>query len=105
MKKFAFALVLGASLSSFSFAADSWTGVISETKCGAKHADADTNEKSAGCVKACVKGGAAPVFVTDGKVVMLDKASQAKVMDHLGHKVTLTGKLDGDTLHIDSVKM
>jgi hypothetical protein len=105
VKKFAFAVVLGTSLCSFSFAADSWTGVIAETKCGAKHADADTNEKSAACVKACVKGGAAPALVTDGKVVMLDKASQAKVMDHLGQKVTVTGKLSGDTLHIDSVTM
>jgi len=26
-------------------------------------------------------------------------------MDHLGHKVTVTGKLDGDTITIDSVKM
>lgn len=105
MKKFIYAVALGTALCTFSFAADSWTGVISESKCGAKHADADTNEKSASCVKGCVKGGAAPVFVTDGKVVSLDKESQEKVMAHLGHKVTITGKLEGETLHIDSVKM
>ena len=105
MKKFLYVAVLGAALSSLSLAADSWTGVISEAHCGAKHADADTNEKSAACIKNCVKGGAAPVLVTDGKVVNLDKESQAKVMDHLGHKVTVTGKLEGETLHIDSVTM
>jgi hypothetical protein len=105
VKKFAFAVALGAMLCSYSFAADSWTGVISESKCGLKHADADTNEKSANCVKGCVKGGAAPVLVTGGKVVQIDKASHAKVMDHLGHKVTVTGKLTGDTLTIDTVKM
>ena len=105
VKKFAYAVVLGAALCSFSFADDSWTGVIAESKCGAKHADADTNEKSAACIKSCVKGGASPVLVTDGKVVSLDKTSQEKVMAHLGHKVTVTGKLEGDTLHIDSVKM
>ncbi len=105
MKKFAYSVVLGATLFTFSARAESWTGVISESKCGAKHGDADTNEKSASCIKGCVKGGAAPVFVTGGKVVMLDKASQEMVMDHLGHKVTVTGKLSGDTLHIDNVKM
>jgi len=105
LKKFAFAVVLGASLCSFSFAADSWTGVISDAKCGAKHTDADTNEKSASCVKACVKGGSAAVLLTDGKVVAIDKASQKKVADHLGHKVTVTGKVEHDMLHIDSVKM
>jgi hypothetical protein len=105
MKKLAYSFVLGATLFSFSAFAESWTGVIAESKCGAKHADADTNEKSASCIKACVKGGAAPVLVTDGKVVQLDKESQAKVMDHLGHKVTVTGKLESGTLSIDSVSM
>jgi hypothetical protein len=27
------------------------------------------------------------------------------VADHLGHKVTVTGDLEGDTVTIDSVKM
>ncbi len=105
MRKLVFSVVLGATLCSFTAFAESWTGVISESKCGAKHADAATNPKSAACIKGCVKGGAAPVLVTDGKVVNLDKASQAKVMEHLGQQVTVTGKLDGDTLHIDSVSM
>ncbi len=105
MKKFAYSVVLGATLCSFTAFAESWTGVISESKCGAKHADAPTNEASAKCIKGCVKGGASAVLVTDGKVVMIDKESQAKVMDHLGHKVTVTGKIDGDNLHIDSVSM
>ena len=43
------------------------------------------------------------MFVTDGKVIKIANAD--KVMDHLGHKVTITGKLDGDTVTIDSVKM
>lgn len=85
------------------FAAD-WTGVISDAGCGAKHADA--SEKSMKCVQGCVKGkGAAPVFVVGDKVLKISDASKAKVMDHLGHKVTISGKLDGDTVSVDSVKM
>ncbi len=32
-------------------------------------------------------------------------SDQSKVQDHIGHKVTITGKVDGDTLKVESVKM
>jgi hypothetical protein len=98
MKKFALCLAL-CSVAAF---ADTWKGTVSDAKCGAKHADA--SEKSMACVKGCVKGGSAPVFVTeDGKVVPIHNADSVK--DHLGHKVTITGKLMDGAVHIDSVKM
>jgi len=97
MKK---ALVLSSLFALSAFAAE-WTGAISEAGCGAKHAAG--TEKDVACVTKCVKGGAAPVFVTDGKVLKIANAD--KVTDHLGHKVTIAGKLDGDTVTIDSVKM
>ena len=37
------------------------------------------------------------------KVYKIDDAD--KVKDHFGHKVVITGKADGDTLKVDSVKM
>ena len=62
------------------------------------------SEKSIACVKGCVKKGAAPVFVTaDGKVVKI--ANPDKVTEHLGHKVKVTGKLEGESLTIDTVAM
>ena len=96
MKKFAFVALFAVS----AFAAE-WKGTISDSKCGAAHADA--SEKSMKCVNGCVKGGQKAVFVTDGKVLKI--ANQDKVAEHLGHKVTLSGKLDGDTVTVDSVKM
>jgi hypothetical protein len=82
--------------------AGEWKGTIGDSKCGAKHADA--SEKSMACAKICVKGGAAAVFITeDGKVLKIDNAD--KVAEHIGHKVTITGNIDGDSVHIDSVKM
>lgn len=103
MKRFAFTLALGCSLTGLTAFAESWTGTISDEHCGAKHADASA--KSQACVKKCVDGGAAPVFVTGDKVIKIDPASVDKVKAHLGHKVTIDGKLDGDTVTIDSVKM
>jgi hypothetical protein len=50
-----------------------------------------------------VKGGAAAVFVTGGKVYKIDDAD--KVKDHLGHEVTITGELKEDTIHVESVSM
>jgi hypothetical protein len=103
VKKFALSVFMGASLFSMGAYAAEMTGVISDSGCGAKHAEA--SEKAAACVKGCVKGkGAAPVFVTDGKVLKISDDSKDKVMDHLGEKVTINGKLDGDTVTIASVK-
>ena len=96
MKKFAFIALFAVS----AFAAD-YKGTISDAKCGAAHADA--SEKSTACVNKCVKGGQKAVLVSDGKVLQI--ANQDKVTEHLGHKVTITGKVEGDTLTVDTVKM
>jgi hypothetical protein len=94
-------LVLGLMATAGLMMADSWQGTISDAKCGKAHADA--SEKSMKCVQGCVKGGGAPVFVVGDKVLKIKNAD--KVMDHLGHKVTVTGTLDGDTVTVESVKM
>ena len=103
MKKF-FAVLAMTSVFALSGLAAEWTGYVSDANCGAKHANG--TEASMKCVSGCVKGKkAAAVFVVGDKVIKIDDASQAKVMDHLGHKVTVTGTLSGDTVTIDSVKM
>ena len=93
-------------LAVFAFAAMSamaadWTGYIIDEACSGKKAMWG-NEK---CAKSCLgKEGAKAVFVTeDGKVFQV--ADQDKVLAHAGHKVTITGKMEGDTIKVDSVKM
>jgi hypothetical protein len=101
MKKLlaASALMAIGSLSAF---AGEWSGYIADSKC--KHTDG--TEAHVACTAKCIKGGAAPVFVTsDDKVLKIDDASLEKVTPHYGHKVTITGKVDGDTVHIDTIKM
>ena len=101
MKKL-FAISALAALGSMSAFAGEWSGVIADSKC--KHTDG--TEKSIACTQSCVKKGADAVFVTsDDKVLKIDKASMEKVTPHLGHKVTVTGKVEGETLTIDSIKM
>jgi hypothetical protein len=91
------------SLASISFAADTQTvnGVVSNSKCGAKDASAD----GAACTKKCVKAGVSVVVITDTdqKVLMVDNPDVLK--DHYGHHVAVTGTVDGDKIHVDSVKM
>ena len=101
MKKVVLGVFTAASFFAMGAMAETLQGTISDAKCGMGHADA--SEKSMACVKKCVQGGAAPVLVSDGKVLKIANAD--KVQEHLGHKVTVTGKVSGDTITIDSVKM
>jgi len=86
----------------FTMAADgTWTGYISDSKCGAKGA----NDQAAECTTRCVKGGAKYVFVDDAdkKVYVVD--AQDKVAAHAGHHVTVKGTVDGETLKLESIEM
>jgi hypothetical protein len=100
MKKIA-AAGLFISLFSVGAFADSWSGIISDEHCGAKHTALTADDKE--CIAKCAKGGAAAVFVAGDKVLKIE--NQDAVAKHLGHKVTITGTLKGDTVHVDSVKM
>jgi hypothetical protein len=94
-----FALMAIGSLSAF---AGEWSGYIADSKC--KHTDGTAAHIA--CTEKCIKGGADAVFVTsDDKVLKIDKASMDKVTPHFGHKVTVTGKVNGDTLTVDTIKM
>jgi hypothetical protein len=83
------------------FAADI-TGFLSDAKCAADVKKVES-EAHAGCAAACVKKGEPVVLVSEGKVYQI--ANQDKVTAHAGHKVTISGKLDGETLTVDTVKM
>ena len=97
--KVVLALALVLSVFALTAMAGEWTGYISDSKCGAKGA----KDEHADCAVKCVKSGAAPVFVADGKVYKIEDTS--KVQDHIGHKVTITGELKGDTVQVERVKM
>jgi hypothetical protein len=106
MRKVHLFLVAGAllaSVASMSFASDAQTvnGWVSDSKCGAKGA----NAHHAGCAKKCINAGANPVVVTDNdkKVLTVDNPDALK--SHEGQHVTVTGTIDGDKIHVESVAM
>jgi len=96
MKK---ALVMFAFAAASAMAADV-TGYVMDESCSTKPA----MKGNEACAARCIKGGQKAVLVTEeGKVYKI--AEQDKVTAHAGHKVTITGKVDGDTINVESVKM
>jgi hypothetical protein len=101
MKKFLAGTGLLLSLCAVGAFAETMVGSISDEHCGAKHVagkDADVT-----CVKKCTDGGAAAVFVVGDKIYKID--NQEAVKSHYGHQVTINGKVTGDSIHVDTVKM
>jgi len=100
--RFASILVVALFVSAFAFAGDaSWTGYITDSKCGAKAA----HEGAAECTVKCVKEGAKYVFVNDADKRVYAIADQDKVAAHAGHHVAVKGSVEGDTLSIASIDM
>lgn len=87
------------------YAADSQSvkGWVTDTKCGAKGA----NAAHAACAKKCVGAGEKLAIVSDadGKVLAVD--NQDAVTGHEGHHVEVMGVVSGDSIKVDngSVKM
>ena len=79
-----------------------WAGWISDSKCGAKGANAD----HAACAKKCIDAGEKPVLVTDKdmKVVAIDNPDAVK--GHEGHHVQVMGTMDANgMIHVDKLTM
>lgn len=82
-------------------ATKSWRGWVTDSKC-AMNAKARTDSA---CVKKCVDAGDKYVLYDayTKKVYRLDP--QSAVADHPGHHVSVSGTMDGDTIHVTAVKM
>jgi hypothetical protein len=84
------------------FAAEqTWTGTISDSKCGATHKAMIEHNKiltDQSCTEACVKGGAKYVLASGDKVYMLQNQKNPALAMYAGQAVTITGTLKGDTI-------
>ena len=76
-------------------------GWVSDSKCGAKGANASHEA----CTKKCMAAGEKIVIVTDKdqKVLIVDNPDALK--GHEGHHIAVTGKVNGDSIHVDNAKM
>ena len=105
-EKFAFALLtlimaVGLAVSAFAAKAETFTGTVSDSMCGAKHmGDAAT------CTRACVGKGSKYALVVGDKVYTLDTTDKA-ALDTLdkqaGGKVTVTGTEKDNTIAVSKV--
>ena len=59
----------------------------------------------AACMKKCMDKGAKMVVVTDDDKKVLEVENPDALKGHEGHHVTVTGKVTGSMVHVDSVKM
>jgi hypothetical protein len=87
-----------------------WTGRISDSMCGAKHASSAEHGgkkmSASDCTLACVKNHDAKyVFVSGGKVYKVGNQDLAALQEHAGHTVKLTGEMSGDTITVSKIAM
>jgi hypothetical protein len=84
---------------SLSFGADKIVvGVVSDSHCGMKHAEAGNEH----CVEHCVSGGASYVLVSEGKVYQLDAQDKFKGLG--GKSVRVTGDVKDDNIRVRGVE-
>jgi len=76
------------------------TGVVSDSLCGKKHSMQGMS--SADCVRMCVKGGQGFALVVGDKVYNL-RGDSPELDKYAGQKVAVKGKLNADTVVVDSV--
>lgn len=108
MKKVALTLVAFAFLASVSLvslaedkASGAMNGWITDAKCAAKGGDLS----NADCAKKCAEKGEKLVFVSDSDKKVLNVDNQEALKGHEGHHVSVTGKVDNGSLHVDKVSM
>jgi hypothetical protein len=79
-----------------------FTGQVSDSMCGAKHAMAD----AAACTRGCIKKGASYALVVGDKVYTLkttDKAALAELDKLAGEKATVSGTASGKFIEVSKV--
>jgi hypothetical protein len=97
-------LVIGMAVSAFAAGGKTFTGTVSDSMCGAKHAMPGDD---AACTRACVSKGSKYALVVGDKVYTLetsDKAALATLDKQAGAKATVSGTEKDNTITVSSVK-
>lgn len=81
-------------------ATQTFTGVLSDSMCGAKHMV--PGKTDAECTRYCVKAGAKYAVVVDKKVYTL-AGPQDQLSPLAGKRVRITGEKSGDTITVKTI--
>ena len=100
-------ILISAALFSAFAMAESWNGTLVDVMCKGK----DLSNHTRQCALGCAKSGFA-VVLSDGKFLKLDEGGNAKALAALKAsdkekdlKVKVSGKLDGETIAVDSLSL
>jgi hypothetical protein len=94
-------LALWATIAISQTKAPGMTGWVTDAKCAAKGGDLS----NADCAKKCAEHGEKLVFVSDQDKKVMSVDNQATLKGHEGQHVLVTGKVDNDSLHVDTISM
>lgn len=95
LKKLATAMFTLVAFGCLAWAAQTWTGTVSDDKC-------DATKHDTACIEKCVAAGAKYVLVSRGKVYSLDAQDKFRGMG--GKRVKVTGTLTGtNAITVESV--
>lgn len=97
-------LVIGMAISAFAAGGKTFTGTVSDSMCGAKHAMPGDD---AACTRACVSKGSKYALVVGDKVYTLEASGEAALATldkQAGAKATVTGTEKDNTITVSSVK-
>src|SRR5580698_2067583 len=95
LKRLAMAMFALVAFGCLAWAAQTWTGTVSDDKC-------DATKHDTACIEKCVAAGAKYVLVSKGKVYSLDAQDKFRGMG--GKRVRVTGTLTGtDEITVESV--
>jgi opacity protein-like surface antigen len=84
--------------------AETWTGKISDSMCGADHGkNGGTPQKDHDCAVKCVKNGAKYVLVVGDKIYKIANQKFAALSKDAGYPVQVTGRLAQDTVTVTKV--
>jgi Protein of unknown function (DUF5818) len=80
-----------------------FTGTISDDMCGFDHSGMSNGADDRACTLGCVAQGAKFVLADRKAQRIYDLDDQKKPRKFAGKKVKVTGTLEGDTIHVDSI--
>ena len=90
-----------------------WTGQISDSKCGGSHDQmitgrfkdlrTDSGAPARDCTLACIAAGGKFIFVTNGQIYKIANQNLAELRERAGTFVQLTGDLQGDTITVSGI--
>jgi hypothetical protein len=92
-------LALAAAMAANTSAGKAMNGWVVDAKCGVKGA----NASGAACTKRCLGAGEKMAFVPDGTKDVLLVDNPDKLKGHEAEHVAVTGKVEGKSIHVESV--